>query len=81
MLRDYYGKSDGVLKINGVIIDEIVNITRGVKQGGVLSPPLFNFFIDDLIKQILDMDIGCKIKDENVPIMGFCHDTLLPARL
>ena len=36
ILRDYYSKSDGVFKINGVINSSIVKITRGVKQGGVI---------------------------------------------
>ena len=75
VLKDYYGKSDGILKINGNLKEEIVKITRGVKQGGVLSPQLFNFFIDDLIKQIQSMERGCKIGEDNVPIMGFCDDS------
>ena len=38
ILRDYYSKSDGVFKINGVTDNDIVKSTRGVKQGGVISP-------------------------------------------
>jgi hypothetical protein len=79
ILKDYYDKSDGVLKINGKLIEEIVEITRGVKQG-VLSPQLFNFFIDELLNKI-SIGIGCKIKEENVPIMCFCDDTILQANL
>ena len=71
----------GILKINVNLREEIVKITRGVKQAGVLSPQLFNFFINDFIKQIQSMGIGCKIKEDNVPIMGFCDDTLLLATL
>ena len=48
-------------------LEEIIEITRGVKQGGILSPQLFNFFIDELIKKLRSLGIGCKIKDENVP--------------
>jgi hypothetical protein len=81
VLKDYYDKSDGILKINGQFIEEIIEITRGVKQGGILSPQLFNFFIDELIKKISSLGIGCKVKDENVPIMGFCDDTILLATL
>ena len=42
---------------------------------------MFNFFIDELIKKISSLGIGCKIKDENVPIVGFCDDTILLATL
>jgi hypothetical protein len=59
----------------------IDKITRGAKQGGVLSPQLFNFFIDEMLKKISSIGIRCKIKDENVPIMGFCDETILLASL
>jgi hypothetical protein len=81
VLKDYYDKSDGILKINGQFIEDFIEITRGVKQGGILYPQLFNFFIDELIKKISRLGIGCKVKDENVPIMGFCDDTILLATL
>ena len=45
-LKDFYSKSDGIFKINGIIDESVVNINRGVKQGGVLSPKLFNYFIN-----------------------------------
>ena len=51
ILKDYYDQSDGILKINGELGDEIIEITRRVKQGGILSPQLFNFFIDEMIKK------------------------------
>ena len=62
ILKNYYDQSDGILKINGKLCEEIIVIRRGVKQGGILSPQLFNFFIDELIKKISCLGIGCKIK-------------------
>ena len=67
----------GILKINVNLREEIVKITRGVKQGRVPSPQLFNFFINDLIKQIQSIrnilfPVG--IEEDNVPLMGFCDD-------
>lgn len=45
LLKIYYNQSDGILKINGIILDDkIIRITRGVKQGGVMSPMLFNVY-------------------------------------
>ena len=81
LIKEYYGKSDGILKINGVLGDEIIEITRGVKQGGVLSPQLFNFFINELFEKIQNLGIGCKIENVKIPIMGFCDDTVLMATL
>jgi hypothetical protein len=81
ILRDYYSKSDGVFKINGVTDNDIVKITRGVKQGGVISPKLFNFFINELIETIEKSGYGGRILEQNIPIMGFCDDTLLIEKL
>jgi hypothetical protein len=72
ILRDYYNKSDGVFKINGVM-----DKSRGVKKGGVISPKLFNFFIYELIETIEKSGYGGRILVQNIPIMGFCDDILL----
>ena len=79
VLREYYNQSDGVFKINGDLEREVIKITRGVKQGGVLSPQLFNFFINDLLCQIQTLGYGCKISEVRIPIMGYCDDTTLLA--
>ena len=49
ILMSYYEKSDGIIKFNDTIFKDVIKINNGVKQGGVLSPSLFNFFINDLI--------------------------------
>ena len=81
ILRDYYSKSDGVFKFNGVTENEIVKITRGVKQGGVISPKLFNFFINELLEMIEKSGYGGRILEQNIPFRGFCDDTLLIEKL
>ena len=77
ILKDFYDKSDGVFKINGKTDPDVIKVSRGVKQRGVLSPKLFNFFIDELIEEIIQLGFGCKIMDKRVPIMGYCDDTML----
>jgi hypothetical protein len=76
ILRDYYSKSDGLFNINGVTDNDIVKITRGV-----ISPKLFNFFINELIETIEKSGYGGRILEQNIPIMGFCDDTLLIEKL
>ena len=35
--------------------------SNGVKQGGVLSPILFNVSLDELMKMLLEQGLGCHI--------------------
>ena len=52
-------------------------ISGGVKQGGIRSPFLFNFFIDDLLKGCTDLRLGCKLGRSNVSILAYCDDIVL----
>ena len=56
---------------------EAYRITEGVKQGGVLSPYLFNFFIDEMITSGLAKNTGAKLGKNNVSVVSYCDDILL----
>ena len=45
-----------------------------MKQGGIISGALFNFYIDDLIKQCAEAGLGAKFIDIIMSILGFCDD-------
>ena len=51
--------------------------TEGVKQGGILSPFLFNFFMDGLLTDVLSLNVGAKLNDINTSILAYCDDILL----
>ena len=36
-------------------------ILAGVKQGGIMSPPLYNVYVDDLILEIKKRGVGCTV--------------------
>ena len=45
----WYKSLDVVIKWNGVIhYDSYFKVTRGTKQGSILSPTLFNIFLSEL---------------------------------
>ena len=35
------------------------HVTNGIKQGGIISPPLFNVYMDKLSQSLNAMSIGC----------------------
>ena len=48
-----------------------------MKQGGILSPYLFNFFVDDLIKLNDQCNKGAKIGRLYLSIVAYCDDFIL----
>jgi hypothetical protein len=54
-------------------------IKNGVRQGGVLSPFLFRFYIRDLICQISKSRIGCNIGGVFINVLAYADDMVLLA--
>jgi len=80
LLKTYYDLSLGFLKLNNKIFYNCpIFINRGVKQGGILSPSLFNFYIDDLIKDIIGTNLGYKIDIHLLNIIVYADDIMLIA--
>ena len=52
---------------------------RGTKQGGILSPDLFSIYIDDLIKRLRELKLGCHIIDYFLACILFADDMTLIA--
>ena len=55
-------------------------VGNGVKQGGILSSPLFNIYMDDLRKKLNRLSIGCSIGNMVVNHMLYADDIVLCTR-
>ena len=75
-LVNFYSASRACVRLNGQR-SSIFTITGGVKQGGILSPFLFNFLIDDLLHKCTELNIGCQLGNNNVSILAYCDDIIL----
>jgi hypothetical protein len=52
-------------------------ITQGVRQGSILSPHLFNIFIDGMLQNISNCDKGVNIGDTNYNCFAYADDVNL----
>ena len=49
-------------------------VSNGVRQGGILSPLLFNLYMDDLSKQLNECKTGCMVGDNLINHMIYADD-------
>jgi hypothetical protein len=76
ILKKYFDSSQGIIR-NTINIDHEFQITCGVKQGGILSPYLFNLFINGILTECLEKNIGAIFKNINVSIVAYADDIIL----
>ena len=74
----YVDVKAAVLMADGSLTDEFP-IATGVRQGCVLSPTLFNIFINDLIVQVKKAGLGVRIDKERLAALLYADDIVLLA--
>jgi hypothetical protein len=77
-LFSLYRNVDSGVRLNGLCTNWFT-VNCGLKQGYLLSPLLFNLFINDLVTLISSFDIGIDIGDEKLSILLYADNVVLLA--
>ena len=77
-LISLYKTVKSCVRINGLTTD-FFDVDCGLKQGCLLSPLLFNLYIDDLVRDMNLLNIGIDIDGEKLCIRLYADDVILVA--
>ena len=76
VLISWYSKLFSCVRWNGVF-SKGFDVTCGVRQGGILSPLLFNVYVDELIDSLEASGCGCHIGKEFFGCIMYADDLIL----
>lgn len=78
LMIGWYTMQDFYVKWSGCLSDSF-KVSNGVRQGGVLSPVLYNVFMDDLSVQLSRSFSGCAINGNSANHLMYADDSILLA--
>lgn len=76
MIVNWYSKLFVQVKWESSISSRLL-VLSGVRQGGILSPLLFNVYVDCIISKLRESKLGCSIKHVYVGCIMYADDLLL----
>jgi len=78
VLLDWYGKTFSIVRWAGCY-SRCISVKSDIRQGGrpILSPLLFNIYIDSLIHALRVSDLGCHLGHVYVGCIAYADDIIL----
>ena len=76
LLRSLYENLESQVFWEGKV-SEAIPILQGIRQVGVLSPLLYNIFIDGLIKLLKEKKLGCHLLTHYAGVLVLADDVAL----
>lgn len=78
-IENLYWKQKAKIKINNILTEE-VQIEKGVRQGCILSPCLFNLYSEVIFRNAFDqLNLGIRINGKLIQNIRYADDTVLLA--
>lgn len=78
LLKYWYGNQSNYVRWSGSLSAEY-RLECGVRQGGLISPTLFNLYIDRLVRELSSAGLGCSIDGVFVNNISYADDMVLPS--
>ena len=76
LLMYWYTKQSMMIRWGNTLSDRFT-VSNGVKQGGILSPALFNVYMDDLSSHLISSNVGCRLSGYLVNHISYADDMCL----
>jgi hypothetical protein len=76
IIRCWYNKLFVNVRWNNQISNTF-HVSCGVRQGSLMSPHLFNLFIDILIRELTSLDVGCHIANRFYGCFLYADDVII----
>ena len=73
----YWYRSQTVCVKWGSVVSPSFNVINGVRQGGILSPRLFNEYIDELSCKLSACKIGCVFNGRTINHISYADDLIV----
>ena len=75
-IKHMYTDTLSAVKLNNYVT-EWFQTTSGVKQGDTLSPTMFSIYINGLLEEIKNSNIGIDVADKKISVLAYADDIVL----